>query len=72
VVTGEEEMIGMQGTVLDDFSANRGRVWLHSESWQAESSSNLARDTNVRVTGINGLRLQVEPVSEHKRKGDAP
>jgi membrane-bound serine protease (ClpP class) len=72
VVTGQEEMIGMQGTVLDDFSANRGRVWLHSESWQAESSTNLARDTNVRVTGINGLRLQVEPVSEHNSKGEAP
>lgn len=72
VVTGQEEMIGMQGTVLEDFSANRGRVWLHSESWQAESSSNLARDTNVRVTGINGLRLQVESVSEHNSKGDAP
>lgn len=72
VVTGQEEMIGMQGTVQEDFSANRGRVWLHSESWQAESSSNLAKDTNVRVTGINGLRLQVEPVSEHNSKGDAP
>ena len=61
-------MIGMQGTVLEDFAANHGRVWLHSESWQAESSTNLARDTNVRVTGINGLRLQVEPVDEHTAK----
>lgn len=74
VVTGEEEMIGMQGTVLGDFTANRGRVWLHSESWQAEASSNLARDTQVRVTGINGLHLQVEPVNQHtaSNKGDAP
>lgn len=65
VVTGEEEMIGMQGTVMENFSDNHGRVWLHSESWQAESSSNLARDTRVRVTGINGLQLQVEPVNQY-------
>ena len=72
VVTGEEEMIGMLGTVLEDFSENHGRVWLHSESWLAESSANLRRDTNVRVTGINGLHLQVEPVNQHTdtNKGD--
>ncbi len=65
VVTGEEEMLGMQGTVLEDFSENHGRVWMHSESWLAESSANLVRDAKVRVTGINGLHLQVEPVNEH-------
>lgn len=72
VITGEEEMIGLQGTVMEDFSDNHGRVWLHSESWRAESSGNLARETKVRVTGINGLQLQVEPVSEHtdRNKGD--
>ncbi len=71
-VTGEEEMMGMQGTVLEDFSANHGRVWMHSESWLAQSSANLPRDTIVRVTGINGLHLQVEPVSEYNdaNKGD--
>ncbi|HEY9200706.1 MAG TPA: nodulation protein NfeD [Gammaproteobacteria bacterium] len=71
VVTGEEEMIGMQGTVMESFSDNHGRVWLHSESWQAESSSNLSKDTRVQVTGINGLQLQVEPVSENNSKGAA-
>jgi len=71
VVTGEEEMIGMQGTVMENFSDNHGRVWLHSESWLAESSTNLSKDTRVRVTGINGLRLQVEPVSENNSKGAA-
>ncbi len=64
VVTGEEEMIGLEGTALEDFEGNRGRVWLHSESWAAEASVPVYKDDAVRVTGMKGLRLQVEPVAE--------
>lgn len=62
--TGQEEMIGLEGTALEDFTRNRGRVWLHSESWSAESSGPVYKGDPVRVTGMKGLRLSVEPVAE--------
>jgi membrane-bound serine protease (ClpP class) len=64
VVTGQEEMIGLQGTAVEDFESNRGRVWLHSESWSAESPVPVYEGDLVRVTGMKGLRLEVEPVAE--------
>jgi membrane-bound serine protease (ClpP class) len=64
VVTGQEEMIGLQGTAAEDFAGNQGRVWLHSESWIAESPAPVYKGDPVRVTGMKGLRLQVEPVAE--------
>jgi membrane-bound serine protease (ClpP class) len=64
VVTGEEEMIGLEGTAMEDFTGNRGRIWLHSESWAAESSVPVSEGDPVRVTGMKGLRLEVEPVAE--------
>lgn len=65
VVTGEEEMIGMEGTAMDEFVGNRGRVWLHSETWSAESPLPVAKDERVRVVGMQGLLLKVEPITEH-------
>jgi membrane-bound serine protease (ClpP class) len=62
--TGQEEMIGLEGTALEDFTDNRGRVWLHSESWSSESSVPVSKGDPVRVTGMKGLRLIVEPVAE--------
>ncbi|WP_245795392.1 NfeD family protein [Thioalkalivibrio denitrificans] len=64
VVTGKEEMIGLEGTAKEDFSGNRGRVWLHSETWSAESPVPVYEGDSVRVTGMKGLRLVVEPVAE--------
>lgn len=64
VVTGSEEMIGLEGTAVEDFEGNQGRVWLHSESWSAESSAMVYKGDPVRVTGMKGLRLVVEPVAE--------
>jgi membrane-bound serine protease (ClpP class) len=64
VVTGQEEMIGLQGTAVEDFEGSRGRVWLHSESWSAECPVPVYEGDSVRVTGMKGLRLEVEPVAE--------
>ncbi|WP_156820474.1 NfeD family protein [Thioalkalivibrio thiocyanodenitrificans] len=64
VVTGQEEMIGLEGTAVEDFEGNKGRVWLHSESWSAESPVPVYGGDPVKVTGMKGLRLEVEPVAE--------
>jgi membrane-bound serine protease (ClpP class) len=61
--TGYEEMIGMIGEAREDFD-HSGRVWVHSEQWNAESSAPVREGQKVRVTAIDGLKLQVEPVTE--------
>jgi membrane-bound serine protease (ClpP class) len=61
VVSGAEEMVGAEGTVLHDFE-RRGEVFVHSETWTAESSMPLHKGQQVRVTAMHGLILEVEPL----------
>lgn len=63
VVSGQEELIGMTGTVLEDF-AGEGHVRVHGESWSARSPVPLKRGQAVRVTQRDGLTLYVEPFKE--------
>jgi len=61
VVSGLEELVGAEASVLADFD-RQGRVSIHSESWQALSSAPLRKGQQVRVSGIEGLTLHVEPL----------
>ena len=61
VVSGIEELMGGEAVVLDDFD-QKGTVSIHSEIWQAFSSTPLHKGQQVKVTGIKGLTLQVEPL----------
>lgn len=63
VVSGMEELIGAEGIVLDDFETT-GRIRIHSESWEAQSSAPMHAGQKVRVTAINGLHLTIEPVKQ--------
>ncbi|MEK7222955.1 MAG: nodulation protein NfeD [Pseudomonadota bacterium] len=60
VVSGKEEMIGAPGEALENFKG-AGRVRVHSEEWQARSGTALKRGQKVKVVGIEGLILTVEP-----------
>ncbi len=60
VSTGQEEMLGAAGEVLEDFE-HEGWARIHSETWRVKSPTPLARGTRVRVTGVSGLVLDVEP-----------
>src|SRR5690606_29278430 len=60
VVSGQEAMLGERGTVLD-WSGGSGRVLAAGERWRAESASPLAHGQQVRVVGLDGLVLKVEP-----------
>jgi membrane-bound serine protease (ClpP class) len=69
VVSGMEQLIGSEAIALADFSG-KGPVSLHSETWQANSPTPLHKNQTVRVTGMKGLTLQVEPLdteSEEKQ-----
>lgn len=61
VVSGSEQLIGAEGTVLDDFD-HEGQVFVHSEYWKAVTPYPLHKGQQVRVTGMKGLTLNVEPL----------
>ncbi len=60
VVSGREDMIGAPGEALAAFE-REGWVRVRGESWQAVTSAPLAPGQRVRVTGMDGLLLTVEP-----------
>jgi membrane-bound serine protease (ClpP class) len=60
VVSGLEELIGGEAIVMDDFD-RKGMVNIHSELWQAVSSRPLQKGQLVKVVGVSGLTLEVEP-----------
>jgi membrane-bound serine protease (ClpP class) len=68
VVSGREHLLGARGVVLDTGTAQPfARV--EGEMWQVESSRPLAPGERVRVTGIDGLRLTVEPEGTASKGG---
>jgi membrane-bound serine protease (ClpP class) len=69
VVSGLEELIGSIGRVTEG-SEHKGRVYIHSESWNAISNSTLGKDQQVKVTGVKGLTLIVEPLSYTEEEGE--
>jgi membrane-bound serine protease (ClpP class) len=63
VATGQEEMVGSLGQVLD-WRDGAGRIRVHGEIWQARGPAALAPGRYVRITAIQGLTLAVEADSE--------
>ncbi|MCC5872179.1 MAG: nodulation protein NfeD [Gammaproteobacteria bacterium] len=64
VVSGREAMIGLPAVAVSDFEPEdgmeHGRVRVHGEIWQAESSAPIVKGQHLRVAGLNGLVVQVE------------
>ncbi|MBY5565155.1 NfeD family protein [Rhizobium leguminosarum] len=58
VVTGSEQMIGISGKV-DSWTGISGYVIAHGERWKAVSTEPLAAGDRVKVTGRDGLVLEV-------------
>jgi membrane-bound serine protease (ClpP class) len=65
IVAGREQMIDSTGSVLE-WQGGQGQVRVHGEVWQARSKTPLSRGQQVRVQGIEGLTLDVEP--EERRR----
>ena len=66
VVSGSEELVGADGFALTDFDST-GTVFVHSESWQARTPVPVKKDQPVRVTGLEGLVLDIEPVQDREQ-----
>jgi membrane-bound serine protease (ClpP class) len=63
VVSGSEEIIGASGVALADIE-REGWAQVRGETWRVVSAGPLARGDNLRVTGIEGLTLRVEPADK--------
>lgn len=67
VVSGLEQLVDGKAFVINDFS-HEGKVSIHSETWNASSNTPLHKGQRVRVTGIKGLVLKVEPLNTSTQK----
>ena len=62
IMTGVQTMIGERAVALGEFDSS-GTVMVRGEYWNARSSAPVAAGERVRVTGIEGLTLHVEPMA---------
>ncbi len=69
IVSGSEEMIGAVGYALEDIET-QGNVFVHGETWTAQTLKPLKKGAGIRVTKRNGLVLHVEPLTpNHSKEG---
>jgi len=62
-VTGAEGLIGQQGRALTAITdAHPGQITLRGEIWRAASDRSIPAGDAVRVVGLDGLTLRVEPL----------
>lgn len=72
-VTGAEGLVGERGTTLTALGPGQlGQLRVHGEIWRATSASPVDSGRVVRVMGIEGLTLEVEPLNPLSSDGDAP
>jgi membrane-bound serine protease (ClpP class) len=60
VTTGQEGMIGEIGVARTELGPS-GKVFVHGELWNATARAAIPRGARVRVAGVDGLQLVVEP-----------
>lgn len=59
--TGLEGLVGETARVVEEFAGpGRGRVLVHGEYWEADGPVDLAPGEEVRVAGVEEMRLRVE------------
>ncbi len=65
VTTGMEGMMGQSAVAVDELNP-AGLVLVRGEYWKALASARVAASEPVRITGVEGLTLRVEPMSSAK------
>jgi membrane-bound serine protease (ClpP class) len=61
-VTGQEGLLGKVGTARTEIDGN-GKIFIHGEYWDARAKARIPEGAKVKVVGIEGLTLDVEPVA---------
>ena len=69
VVTGAEGMLGLPAVAVNELNPS-GTVLVRGEYWNAQASARVPASEPVRITGIDGLTLRVEPQPQdpHRRE----
>ncbi|MFH1450439.1 MAG: nodulation protein NfeD [archaeon] len=57
-ISGKEGLMGQTGTARTKIS-NKGKVFIHGEIWDAESTEPICKDEKVVIEKIEGLKLMV-------------
>ncbi|MFO1128173.1 MAG: nodulation protein NfeD [Rhodospirillales bacterium] len=65
VMTGAAEMIGSVAPVVD-WRGHTGTLRVHGILWQAKAERPLVAGMPARITGIDGLTLEVEPAEDDR------
>jgi membrane protein implicated in regulation of membrane protease activity len=66
--TNVDAIIGKKGIVLQSIAENSdGRVRVGNEEWKARASETIEKGTEVDVTGVSGVTLEVK-ISEGEKK----
>lgn len=63
VTTGVEQMLQGTAIALEDFETT-GRVDIHGEIWNAVASAPVRKGQRLRVSRVDGLTLEVEPLEQ--------
>ena len=66
IVTGAQVLVGEIGIAQTPLSP-QGKVFIHGEVWDAVSSTNIPAGQTVVVRQVEGLKIQVDPVSSTQR-----
>jgi len=69
IVAGSEQLIGTTGVALEAFD-REGYVFAHGERWSAIGESPVEKDQEVEITGLDGLKLNVKPLTRQKQEQD--
>lgn len=64
VMIGPEALIGAVG-VAQQALTPQGQILVHGELWQAQSTTPIPAGERVKVRGVDGLTLLVDPVQQH-------
>lgn len=71
VTTGAEGMVGASAVAVGELNPE-GMILVHGEYWNARASRRVGASEPVRITGMDGLTLKVEPASSDARGPDSP
>jgi membrane-bound serine protease (ClpP class) len=61
IVSGVEQLVGLDAEAVEAFSGH-GQVMVHGEIWNATAAGPVAKGQHLRVTGVDGLTLSVDPL----------
>lgn len=63
-ITGEESLVGVKGRVVSLDKPGVATIRARGQLWSAELERNALVGEEVVITGIDGLRLKVEPTMQ--------